>query len=226
MPALLLAFNAASLAAQQPETAPPVRVIDGDTLELGGRVIQLFGIDAPELGQLCESGGKPWPCGVDAALALRKLVTVSEQQPHCSAWGGTEPKPTADGALIEVCLVGDKDLAQAMLHSGYGLATPGSFPDHVEAEKNAKEAHLGIWHSHFAPPWVWRADSEQASEPKGQLRDCGVKGVITADGERVYYVPTDPDYKQLAIDPARGERLFCSDEAARLGGWARPAVEG
>ena len=50
--------------------------------------------------------------------------------------------------------------------------------------------------------------------------------MIAADGERVYYVPTDPDYKQVAIDPARGERLFCSDEAARLGGWARPAVEG
>ena len=148
-----------------------MRVIDGDTLELGGRVIQLFGIDAPELGQLCESGGKPWPCGVDAALALRKLVTVSEQQPHCSAWGGAEPKPTADGALIEVCLVGDKDLAQAMLHSGYGLATPGSFPDHVEAEKNAKEAHLGIWHSHLRRPG---SGAPTASRPASPRASCAI----------------------------------------------------
>jgi len=224
---LLLAFlYAATLSAQKPGAGPPVRVIDGDTLEVGGQIIQLFGIDAPELGQLCESDGSPTPCGVEAALALRKLVTVSDQEPHCSAWGGDQPKSTADGALIEVCQVGDKDLAQVMLHNGYGLATPGSFPDHVEAEKDAKEAHLGIWHSHFVPPWVWRADNANADAPRGPLRDCNVKGVITDGGERVYYVPTDHEYKRLTIDPARGERLFCSDEAARLAGWIRPAVEG
>jgi endonuclease YncB( thermonuclease family) len=222
----VLALYASTPSAQKPGAGPPVRVIDGDTLEVDGEIIQLFGIDAPELGQLCESDGSPWPCGVEAALALRKLVTVSDQAPRCSAWGGEQPKSTADGALIEVCQVGDKDLSQVMLQNGYGLATPGSFPDHVEAEKGAKVAHLGIWHSHFVPPWVWRADSEHADKPRGPLRDCNVKGALAADGERVYYVPTDPDYKQLAIDPARGERLFCSDEAARLAGWTRPALKG
>jgi hypothetical protein len=41
-------------------------------------------------------------------------------------------------------------------------------------------------------------------------------------GERVYYVPTDPEYQRIAVDPGRRGRLFCSAEAARLAGWTRP----
>ena len=37
-----------------------MRVIDADTLQVDGKVVQLYGIDAPELGQLCESGGSLW----------------------------------------------------------------------------------------------------------------------------------------------------------------------
>ena len=53
-------------------------------------------------------------------------------------------------------------------------------------------------------------------------RDCNVKGTLGAGGDRLYYVPTDPEYQQISVDPARGERLFCSDEEARLAGWTRP----
>ncbi len=223
--ALLIAGYAASLSSQESGSGQAVSVIDGDTLEFNGEIIQLYGIDAPELGQLCDDNGKPWPCGVEAALALRKLVTVSGQELHCSPWQGGPPQRTADGALIEVCQVGEQDLAQVMLHNGYGVAMPQSFPDYPEAEKDAKEASLGIWHSHFLLPWVWRATEDDPSKPKSAVRDCNVKGAIGPDGERIYYVPTDSEYKPLAIDPKRNERLFCSDEAARLAGWTRPPAK-
>ncbi len=195
-------------------------MIDGDTLEVDGKVIQLYGIDAPELGQLCKNDDSRSPCGVEAALALRKLVTVSDQKLHCSPWDGEPPERTADGALIEVCQVGDKDLTEVMLENGYGVTAPDTFPDYAEAEKSAQDGHLGIWHSHFRLPWVWRAATADPGGPAAADRDCNVKGTINADGRRIYYVPTDPDYQQVAIDPSRGERLFCSDEDARLAGWA------
>ena len=224
IPIVLLAGYRAIVASSQEQGASRgTRVIDGDTLEVEGVTIQLYGIDAPELGQVCESDDSRSPCGVEAALALRKLVTVSGQELHCSPWGGGPPKRTADGALIEVCQIGDQDLAQDMLHSGYGVAPPGSFPDYVDAEKAAKDAHLGIWHSHFVLPWVWRAEKADPGDPKAADRDCNVKGARSAAGDRVYYVPTDPEYQQITIDPARGGRLFCSDEEARLAGWTRPA---
>jgi len=46
-------------------------VVDGDTLEIQGVRIRLWGIDAVESSQTClESAGKPWPCGRRAAFAL------------------------------------------------------------------------------------------------------------------------------------------------------------
>ena len=47
-----------------------VRIIDGDTLQVDGATIRLYGIDAPELDWLCKDSGRSWHCGRDAALKL------------------------------------------------------------------------------------------------------------------------------------------------------------
>jgi len=50
-------------------------VIDGDTLEIRGERIRLFGIDACESRQLCEdASGRPYRCGQQAALALADRI--------------------------------------------------------------------------------------------------------------------------------------------------------
>src|SRR5215213_9963631 len=50
-----------------PSHAPIIgfaRVVDGDTIEIGGHRIRLEGIDAPETEQTCSDGkGLPWSCG-------------------------------------------------------------------------------------------------------------------------------------------------------------------
>ena len=56
------------------EMTGQVWVIDGDTLQIEQSIVHLAGIDAPELGQRCLLEEKEWRCGLEAALALRKLV--------------------------------------------------------------------------------------------------------------------------------------------------------
>jgi endonuclease YncB( thermonuclease family) len=212
--AMLLAAQPA-MSASQVAVSGQVTVIDGDTLQVGSKVVQLYGIDAPELGQLCNDEDRLRHCGVDAALALRKLITLAEPSLHCSPWqDGSEP---AD-ASVELCEVGNQDVGLVMLHSGHSVALPGSFPDYAEAQQLARQGKLGLWHSEFTLPWAWRKGERS---PVEQI-DCNVKATTSDEGGRVYYVPTDPEYARVAIDPAQGDAWLCSDEQARLAGWRRP----
>ena len=223
---VLLAIAAALVAGlhqrfSTPRAGETFRIIDGDTLQIDGKIIQLYGIDAPELGQLCETDGKLWHCGVAAALALRKLIDLSRSSLHCSPWHGDGTGTTGPDTSAQVCEVRNEDVALVMLHGGYGLASPESFPDYVEAQEQASRARLGIWHSDFVPPWEWREGVASQARPSDSVRECNVKGVIGDDGRRIYYVPTDPEYAAITLAPSVGDVMFCSDEEARLAGWHR-----
>jgi endonuclease YncB( thermonuclease family) len=224
--ALLVLILAALFASQRgtfssQNSAERLSVIDGDTLQVDGAIVQLYGIDAPELGQLCESDNRLWPCGVDAALALSKLVSLNRSSLRCAPWSGQDRAGPEPARSLQVCQVGNEVLAVLMLDSGNGLALPQAFPDYVDAERQARDAALGMWHSDFVVPWEWREGVRSPQRRSDSSRDCNVKGVFGAAGQRLYFVPTDADYGALTIDPNQGERVFCSDEEARLAGWRR-----
>ncbi|GBD41863.1 hypothetical protein HRbin39_01250 [bacterium HR39] len=49
--------------------------VDGDTLEVHGQRVRLWGIDAVESSQTClDAQGRPWPCGRRAAFALADFI--------------------------------------------------------------------------------------------------------------------------------------------------------
>lgn len=52
------------------EVAGRASVIDGDTIEIAGERIRIWGVDAPESGQTCGSGSDQWRCVQRSALAL------------------------------------------------------------------------------------------------------------------------------------------------------------
>ena len=233
LPAVLLVglvLLAAVIGAQRPwpslaATQQNLAVIDGDTLQSGGDIVQLYGIDAPELGQVCHREGKPWQCGVEAAFALHKLVALSGTAVICEDWhdGTAAAGPTGEG--IRVCQLGkDQELGLSMLRNGYAMALPGSFPFYGQIERQAKATGLGLWGSEFTPPWEWREGRRTAREVG---ENCNVKGTLDDAGGRIYLVPTDRDFERATVDQSQGEQLFCSDEEARRAGWRRPGeIEG
>jgi endonuclease YncB( thermonuclease family) len=202
---------------------PGVRVIDGDTLQIDGHTVQLYGIDAPELGQYCERNGELWECGLEAALFLQKTVEFEGPPIECPPWGEEPASGSGSELVIGVCQVGPKVVGLTMVQNGYAMALPDSFPDYKEAEKQARQAKLGLWRGDFVPPWQWREGKGGEVRSSDWVRRCSIKGTLGRAGEAIYYVPTDPDYDKVAFDRARGERMFCSDEEARAAGWTRPS---
>jgi len=49
-----------------------------------------------------------------------------------------------------------------------------------------------------------------------------IKGNISvSSGAKIYHVPGDKSYDQTVIDPAKGERWFCTEAEAVAAGWRK-----
>lgn len=53
---------------------------------------------------------------------------------------------------------------------------------------------------------------------------CDIKGNINEWGERIYHMPGQAYYLATRINPARGERWFCSQWEAWWAGWRKAKV--
>ncbi len=122
-------------------------VIDGNTLELEGQRLTLYGIDAPELGQECSLRGKVFDCGDISRAALLDLTAGTEIECRLS---------TARPEAAE-CFADDYDLAAGMVYTGWALADRGVTERYAKTEARAASAKRGLWRGRFVAPWDWRS---------------------------------------------------------------------
>lgn len=142
---LILAF----LASCWPQGGTAWRVIDGDTVDLGGERIRLFGIDAPERGQSCG----PLACGTAATEALADILSAGPVR--C-----TRVSTDRYGRTVARCRAGRRDVNREMVRRGMAWAYRQYSEDYVNDEKAAKKARLGIWKYRSQPAWEYRARSK------------------------------------------------------------------
>lgn len=122
-----------------------VRVIDGDSLILAGEQVRLRGIDAPELAQSCERGGRSWSCGREARDRLRRLI--ERRTVTCDA-----AKRDQHERLLGVCKAGRQEINRWMVENGWAV----SYGAYAKAERAARDARRGIWSGTFERPRDWR----------------------------------------------------------------------
>jgi len=116
-------------------------IVDGDTIEMSGRRIDLFGIDAPENDQLCEAAGRKWSCGQNATFGLSAIV--ERQWVHCRI-----VTTDADGRIAAICrLAGANgpDINAAMVRQGWAVADRRPPAPYLAEENAARAAKAGIW---------------------------------------------------------------------------------
>jgi micrococcal nuclease len=189
------------------------RVIDGDTIEIeGGEHVRYIGIDTPET----VDPRKPVQCfGIEASKKNKELVEgkmvrlekdITERDKY--------------GRLLRYVWVGDLFVNLELVKQGF--ATSYSYPPDIKfqkeflaAEKEAREAELGLWKA--CPISV--APTLQIQEPTKS--ECNIKGNISTSGDKIYHLPGCGSYTKTQIDEKRGERWFCSEEEAQKAGWRK-----
>ena len=95
-----------------------VRVIDGDTFEIGTVRIRLQGVDAPERRTTCQDAqGRDWACGAWATRQLRALIGARELV--CRDLG-----ERTHGRTVAACTLDGQDLGAMLVAEGIVRACP------------------------------------------------------------------------------------------------------
>lgn len=199
--------------------------VDGDTLELSGKRIRLFGIDAPESDQTCQKDGASWACGMVATQQLSALL--EGQKVECRGSGVDQY-----GRMFGVCSAAGEELNQVMVEQGWAVACRQYSDDYIAAELRAKSGDLGIWSSKFmlpsdyrhsklpvAPPTVRAKPQRNNAQPPTWTGGCLIKGNRNRRGEWIYHIPGMPYYEQTGA-----EEMFCTEVQAQASGYRRAIV--
>lgn len=136
-----------------------VRVIDGDSLQIGDTRIRLLGYDAPEYRQSCtDANGRDWPCGEAARDRLAALV--ADGTLACAGQGTDRYQRT-----LELCRTRAGDIGTIMVREGLGQRLRNARDNrYLVEETTARLAARGVWQGRHQHPADWR-DAHKRAEP-------------------------------------------------------------
>jgi endonuclease YncB( thermonuclease family) len=132
-------------------------VVDGDTLEIHGTRIRLWGIDAPESSQLCRGEDSlQYRCGTEAANALAAFIAA--RPVNCSPINLDRY-----GRTVATCSVGGADLGEWLVQNGLAL----DWPEYSKKQYDAVQrgAERGIWKGSYVEPWLYRVCIRAGGRP-------------------------------------------------------------
>ncbi|WP_172792751.1 thermonuclease family protein [Liberibacter crescens] len=124
-------------------------IIDGDSLEIGGKRFRLFGIDSPEFDQLCTKKGKQYSCGKESTIALKNLI--KNKTINC-----TKQNVDSYQRILVICFLDQIEINRWMVINGYALAYQHYSDRYINDEIKARMLKVGIWSGSFEKPWKYR----------------------------------------------------------------------
>ncbi|MYM56553.1 thermonuclease family protein [Thalassovita mangrovi] len=193
-----------------------VRVVDADTLDVGGVRVRLHGIDAPESSQRCRTEQKvAWDCGAWAAAWADRAF--AGKQAECEALDTDQY-----GRVVATCRIDGQDVGEALVSNGVAFAYRKYSTRYVPAEDRARARMAGLMGMQVQSPAQFRL-IRTAGKLVGS-KECAIKGNISRSGEKIYHMPGQKYYSKTKISPSKGERWFCSEADAQRAGWRKAKV--
>jgi endonuclease YncB( thermonuclease family) len=123
---------------------------DGDTLEFGFKLVDLYGADSLERFQQCVVNGKDTACGAEAWQALTNLIAKTPVRCETKALNRYKRN-------MAICKnANGVDIGQQMVALGWAVARTDEMPSYAAAEQSAKAARRGAWAGKFIDPLKWR----------------------------------------------------------------------
>ena len=142
-------------------------VIDGDTLEIHGTRIRLWGIDAPESSQLCRGeDSSQYRCGAQAANDLDTFI--ARRPVNCVPFSLDPYRRT-----VATCSVNGVDLGEWLVRNGLALDWPQySKGRYNGAQRDAERTGRGIWKGSYVAPWLYRGCLRANGKPSACSDDA------------------------------------------------------
>jgi micrococcal nuclease len=195
--------------------ASVLKVLTGDSIEasVGGVafVVRYIGVAAPD--------PRADPTSAEEAAAQNRALT-----------GGRNILLIRDisevdqaGRLPRLIVAGGVLVNERLLRLGVVRAAAVSPDDSCtrefgDAETGARSSRAGLWR--FGPADLTKtAVAACTGTCQTPSPGCRIKGNINAKGEKIYHLPGSRDYEKTVIEPAKGERWFCTEAEANLAGW-------
>jgi endonuclease YncB( thermonuclease family) len=129
----------------------------GDELNIAGQTgrrgttVRLWGVDAPEMSQLCRTKrGVEYPCGEFARNVLKNFT--QDKEVMC-----TVQFTTVRRVAVARCQIANVDLAAAMVAAGWAWAAPHVTTSYDRLQAKAQSRKLGMWAGRVEPPWNFRS---------------------------------------------------------------------
>ena len=116
--------------------------------------------------------------------------------------------------ILATCFVRAEDIQRWMVAQGHALA----FTRYSQAYASDCSHTVEASSSPVAPaPPAERGTAPAGSGPPSP--ECRIKGNVNQAGERIYHLPSSPDYDRIVMRLDRGKRWFCDEAEARAAGW-------
>jgi endonuclease YncB( thermonuclease family) len=164
---ICLMLLVASGSANSADMVGQASIIDGDTLEIHGSRIRLWGIDAPESSQLCRGDDSlQYRCGAKAANDLDAFI--AGRPVNC-----LPISLDRYGRTVATCSVGDADLGDWLVRNGLALDWPQySKRKYDDAQRDAEQAGRGMWAGSYVKPWLFRVCVRARGSPSNCSDDA------------------------------------------------------